>query len=306
MPTELGAKLSKCRTPSCMPEGCAKMVCTLGDLLLDVVVTGSGPVRTASDTYSSISVGAGGQAANVAAWVAALGGRARLVAKRAADAVGDIVVAEIRQRGVEVVGPVVAPGPGAATGVVVSLSGFEDERSMLTDRGVAPVLDVEELDRAWFGPDVWLHLPLYSLVDAPIRRAAVAARGWCAHASLDLSSVTVIESLGRHEVSRLVEQLEPDIVFANEAESSLVPLDRAPTVVIKLGERGVLVNGRLHPARAVEVVDTTGAGDSLAAGFLLGGAVLGLAAAARAVRRAGAMPEHPALGPATLGQGGGL
>lgn len=275
-----------------VPESSARVVCALGDLLLDVVVIGSGPVQTAADTYSSITVGPGGQAANVAAWVAALGGRSRLVAKRAAGPVGEMLAAEVSASGVELVGPVVPAGSGAATGVVVSLSGFDDERSMLTDRGVAPLLEVEELERGWFGPDVWLHLPLYSLVDAPIRGAALAARQWCSAVSVDLSSLTVIRSVGPEAVRRLVSQLQPAVVFANEAEAALVPLEGVPTVVVKLGGRGVLVNGILYEAGTVRCIDTTGAGDALAAGFLVGGVELGLRAASLAVSQAGALPAR--------------
>ena len=60
--------------------------------------------------------------------------------------------------------------------------------------------------------------------------------------------------------------------------------------VVKLGAHGIEVNGTPHPALPVDVVDTTGAGDALAAGFLVGGAELARDAAARCVARLGAMP----------------
>ena len=59
---------------------------------------------------------------------------------------------------------------------------------------------------------------------------------------------------------------------------------------MKRGARGLTVDGVDHPAVDVEVVDTTGAGDALAAGFLVGGAELGLDAAARCCAKLGAMP----------------
>jgi|SRR5579875_1801479 sugar/nucleoside kinase (ribokinase family) len=268
----------------------APLICTLGDLLLDVVVTGQGPVEKAADTYSQVTVCAGGQAANVAAWAAALGARARLVAKRVDDPAGRVLAAEMAARGVEVVGPEVAPGTCARTGVVVSLSGFDGERSMLTDRGASPALSADELQAGWFECCDWLHLPLYSLVDAPIRGAALAARRHASRVSLDLSSVTVARALAKGEAEQLLGLVQPDIVFATKLEASMVDLSMVPTVVEKLGRDGALVNGRLFAAPPAEVVDTTGAGDAFAAGFLVGGPELALATAAKAVSLRGAMP----------------
>jgi sugar/nucleoside kinase (ribokinase family) len=61
--------------------------------------------------------------------------------------------------------------------------------------------------------------------------------------------------------------------------------------VLKRGARGVVVDGVPHAAAPAErVLDTTGAGDALAAGFIVGGVEAGLAAAARCVAELGAMP----------------
>jgi ribokinase len=96
-------------------------------------------------------------------------------------------------------------------------------------------------------------------------------------------------------VAARLEQLAPEVVFAGEAE--LAALGRAPTVetmVVQRGAAGIAVvrEGRRaeHAADAAEVVDTTGAGDALAAGFLVGGVEEALAAAARCIAKAGAMP----------------
>jgi len=85
------------------------------------------------------------------------------------------------------------------------------------------------------------------------------------------------------------------VVFANEAEWEIVgaAYGLAPTAVVKRGSRGVLVLGekRLElPALPGEVVDATGAGDALAAGFLVGGPELAVEAAAQCVARLGAQP----------------
>ncbi len=83
--------------------------------------------------------------------------------------------------------------------------------------------------------------------------------------------------------------LTPDLVFANEREHAAVgPLDAR--LVLKRGAEGIVVDGRSYPARPTTVVDATGAGDALAAGFLVGGPELGLEAAARCCAKLGAMP----------------
>jgi sugar/nucleoside kinase (ribokinase family) len=79
-------------------------------------------------------------------------------------------------------------------------------------------------------------------------------------------------------------------VFGTEEEADLVGEVPGSELVVKLGPRGVRAGGVTHAAEPVTAVDTTGAGDAFAAGYLLGGIRLGLDAAARAVARRGAMP----------------
>src|SRR3569833_467133 len=119
-------------------------IVSLGDLILDVIVQLDRPLEPGDDTVAVTRTWPGGQAANVAAWAAALGADARFVGKRGSDAAGALVAHELAQRGVEVVGP--AEG---RTGVVVSLAAAGD-RTMASDRGSAPELAPHELDDAWF------------------------------------------------------------------------------------------------------------------------------------------------------------
>jgi ribokinase len=269
------------------------VICTLGDLLLDVIVRVEGPIREDTDTYGRTRVAAGGQAANVAAWVAALGGEARFVGKRARDPAGRILADELTRRGVEVVGPEAEAG----TGTVVSLADPEGRRTMLTDRGVAPTLAPDEVDPEWFRCEA-LHLPAYSFTREPIgaaaREAAKAARAAGASLSVDLSGTSAIAELGVDRFMAALAELAPDVVFANDDEAALVSDVDAPTVVVKRGARGCVVrrNGaaKEHAALPADVVDTTGAGDAFAAGFLLDGVDGALAAAARCVATMGAFP----------------
>jgi sugar/nucleoside kinase (ribokinase family) len=263
------------------------VLCTLGDLLLDVVVRLGGPIAEDTDTYGRTRVGPGGQAANVAAWAAALGGHARFIGKRAEDSAGVMLADELRRRGVELAGPVEEAG----TGTVVSVATPDGRRTMLTDRGIAPEFAPGELDPSWLEGCEWLHVAGYSLARSPIRDAALAAAELTPRVSVDLSSTAAIQAAGVEEFRALLDRIRPQAVFANEGEAALVGEIEAQTVVVKRGAGGIMVNGKEFEAKPAEVVDTTGAGDALAAGFLLGGPELGLDAAARCVATMGAFPQ---------------
>lgn len=272
------------------------MICTLGDLLLDVIVRAPGPLAARADTAVETRVASGGQAANVASWVAELAEPARFIGKQADDAAGTLVRSLLEQRGVELAGP----RAEGKTGVVVALVGADGDRTMATDRGIAPELREDELDPAWFAGCRWLHLSGYSLLADPIAGAALGgahlAREGGARVSVDLSSWSAIRARGPQVFRATLEELAPDVVFANEPEWELVggAYGLAETAVVKRGSRGVVVLGaggrEEHTAIGSEVVDTTGAGDALAAGFIVGGIELGLETAARCVAQLGAVP----------------
>ena len=274
-------------------------VLTFGDVLLDVVVLLAEPLAPGGDVRASNRAGAGGQAANVAAWAAELGADARCIAKRGDDPAGELVARELTACGVELVGPA-AEGP---TGVVVSIVG-DGDRSLASDRGVAPSFAPEELDAEWIACDV-LHLSGYALLREPIAATALLAarlaREQGARVSVDVAAWTEIRSYGPVQFRELLDELEPDVLFATEAEWELLggAYLTAPVGVLKRGARGCTVftqDAKLDFAAVdAEVVDPTGAGDALAAGFLLGGSLeeaarRGLDAAARCVAKVGSLP----------------
>jgi ribokinase len=269
------------------------VICVVGDALLDVVVRMSGPLTEETDTPATTSVGVGGQAANVAAWVTALGGHSRLIAARGTDLGADLVSSELARRGVELVGPVV---PGN-TGVVVCLSNGGRQRSMLTDRGVGTALAASAVSPDWLDGCEWLHLSGYALAQEPMRTAAVTIASEASRRSVriavDLSSTGMIEASGVARFRELVAAIAPHVVFGNAAEAAMLGDGRLSgdgALIVKLGAEGVRIGGKHFPAPATIAVDSTGAGDAFAAGYLLGGVQLGLAAAARAVAKLGAMP----------------
>ena len=276
-------------------------VVTLGDLLLDVVVRLEAPPAPDDDVPAAIALVPGGQAANVAAWVCELGGTARLVVRRADDAAGRLLAAEIERRGVELAGPVER---GGRTGTVVALVAQDGSRTLASDRGSAGALGPDDVEEDMLAGAAVLHVAGYTLLRAPGAEAALrlarAARRYGARVTVDLSTAVGIAELGRERMRGRVSALEPDAVFANEAEAEAFGAPVADTWVVKRGALGCTVRhaGQVveHVAIAVDqVVDTTGAGDAFAAGFLLESDPLtaarrGQAAAARCVARAGALP----------------
>jgi len=271
------------------------VICTLGDLTLDVVVRLDQPLAPDDDALAQTLVSAGGQAANVAAWAAALGARARYIGKRGADLAGRLVTDELKRRAVDVVGPI-----AGRTGVVVSLVGTDATRSMASDRGSSPDLEPDELEPTWFEHCDWLHVSGYSLTHGRLSDAAITAArlayGAGARISVDASSWTVIRDLGEARFRARLAELHPTVFFANENELDAIGDKPLPgvTVVLKRGSGGcaVLEVGLRTemPAVTTRAVDSTGAGDAFAAGYLVGGAALALEAGARCASQLGAMP----------------
>jgi ribokinase len=149
------------------------------------------------------------------------------------------------------------------------------------------------LTAEWFEGCAWLHLSGYSLMREPIgsaaERAAELARAAGGRVSVDLSSVNVIRQFGADKLAARFVRIRPDVVFGNEGEHAelSVPSDAR---IVKRGARGATIDAQDYLPVPGEVVDTTGAGDALAAGYLVGGAELAMEAAARCVAQIGTMP----------------
>ena len=270
-------------------------ICCLGDLVLDVIVRLEQPLAPDGDATSRIVLRPGGQGANVAAWVSELGGSARFVGKRGADDAGLLAATRLGELGVDIVGPIESEG----NGVIVALVDPSGERTMCSDRGVATDLRPEEIDAMWFEECAHLHVSGYALLREPVgsaaREAIRVARESGARVSIDLSSWSAIRDFGAGEFRDLLQELAPDVVFANGDEDRIVggPIEGSHWIV-KRGSAGASFAGEHRNAVPVAaVVDSTGAGDAFAAGWIVGGPDLALAAGARCVQSAGSMPSRP-------------
>jgi sugar/nucleoside kinase (ribokinase family) len=272
----------------------------------------------------------GGSAANTIVGCASLGARAAFVGKVKDDELGRVFAHDIRAAGVGFDTPPASEGPSTARCyVLVSPDG---ERTMNTYLGAAQDLHPRDIDPEAIAASAITYLEGY-LWDPKHAKDAFLKAAASAHAAKRTVALTLSDAFcvdrWRDEFLGLVRDGTVDLLFANEAElrslyqtadfdTALAALRReARLAVVTRSEKGCVVASRDQvlavPASPVErVVDTTGAGDLFAAGFLTGvaqgagherAASLGALAAAEVIQHLGARPQTSLK---ALAQGRGL
>jgi sugar/nucleoside kinase (ribokinase family) len=253
------------------------VLCTIGDLIEDVVVWLSAELNLGTDTDSIIQRTRGGSAANVAMFAALTGTESRFIGQVGNDALGQQLCSSLQQASVDVC--VVSEG---RTGSIVVLVQPNGERTFLTDRGVASHLSL--VDASLVANVGILHVPSYSLVTEPLASTSLlyikAAQSLGAVISIDASSTSVLEHFGVARYKSLIQSIQPQVFLCNEDEAGLLGVGAtqgmpgAAITVIKRGAHSTLaiLQNNQHYEVAVapvaNIVDTTGAGDAFAAGFL--------------------------------------
>jgi sugar/nucleoside kinase (ribokinase family) len=261
-----------------------KVLC-IGDVMLDVVTKIAvlpSAINYGSDTPSEISTHGGGAAANVASWLTRTQSQATIVGHVGDDAAGSALIAEFDSLGVRHEKLVI---PGARSGVVVVLVDPTGERTMFPDNGANSGLHIGDLpDLADFDA---VYLSGYSPLDPAslpgIKEMISVIRAAGIPIYFDPASVGAMKEVDLHEVKSWLQLF--DCLLLNEEEAiyltgesdlekalDLLLLD-CQTVVIKRGSLGAIGKGRDGQSISVqavtaEVLDTTGAGDSFAAGFI--------------------------------------
>jgi sugar/nucleoside kinase (ribokinase family) len=313
-------------------------VLAIGDAVVDVIATaedeflaaeglvkGSMQVLDAPGAtrlYAQMSQAretSGGSAANTMAGVAALGGRAGFVGQVANDQLGEIFTHDIRALGVEFMTP--PKSGGLPTGRCLILVTPDAQRTMNTFRGAAHELNADVLDAEQIRGAAILYLEAY-LWRSEGPRAAMEQAMAIAHqagrkVAFTLSDIACIKP-HRREMMAMLNGGAIDLLFANENEireladaadrdAAIAALqDKVPLIVVTCGSDGAMAVERGRKASVpiarigAGIVDTTGAGDLFAAGFLVGQArgksledslSIGAIAAAEVISHFGARPE---------------
>jgi ribokinase len=289
----------------------------LGDLMVDVVARLFGPLVEGSDSPGVIAYVGGGSAANTAAWLSRVGESATFVGSIGDDPAGQLQAESLHRLGVDVRFRVDRTRPTGTCLVLVAPSG---ERTMVPDPGANLSLLEHDVPAEEFRAGDHLHVSGYALL-RDSRDAAVHAMSAAAAVGMTVSvgaaSAAPLEQLGATQFLQMV----PDdaLLFANEKEAAVLAgaagdtgdLARAlaggvrHAVVTAGSGTAAWSNGEASASLAAEPLDrpeldTTGAGDAFAAGFLAARAREatpevclrdGHALAAAACRTTGGRPE---------------
>jgi sugar/nucleoside kinase (ribokinase family) len=254
----------------------------IGDAALDVIVKMRTEIHVGSDTASQISMHGGGAAANTATWLAALGHSVFFSCRLGDDAAGQAISSEFDIWKIEHRKQFLK---NEKTGVVVVLVDGKGDRTMFPDSGANSGLSEKDLP-SLLGFDA-AYLSGYSLFNPLSTQGVMRIISEIKKVGIPLifdpASVGTMMAFGREQVINTLAHMNIAIMNEDEARyiSNCHSLDEAlafltsiiSTVVIKTGSSGAIA--QIHGGSsvtantdAIAAIDTTGAGDAFAAGFI--------------------------------------
>ena len=255
----------------------------IGEINPDLVLTGRdvvpefGQAEKLVDT-SSLTVGS--SAAITACGAARLGLSVAFIGLAGDDLFGRFMLQAMQERGIDVSACVI--NPVVPTGISVILSRPED-RAILTHAGTMPLLRIEQIDESLLSKARHLHVSSYFLLDE-LRPELPGLFARAKELGLTTSLDTNWDPTEQWHTASIMPYVdlflpnEQEVLFIGGEQSFPASVDalaqRVPILAVKLGAKGGLARQKDRivrwPALPVEVVDTTGAGDSFNAGFLFG------------------------------------
>jgi sugar/nucleoside kinase (ribokinase family) len=259
-----------------------KSILCIGDAMIDVIVKMKSEINLNSDTLSDISMHGGGAAANTATWLAHLGVNTTFAGRIGSDIAGANFHAELVDFGVKHLNSPIAE---AKTGTVVVLVDKQGNRTMFPDSGANSGLSASDLPELSEFDSVFLSG--YSLFNPAsidgVTEIINAIRELKIPIFFDVASVGTMSAFGKERALSLISGFSG--LFLNEEEARYITgssdtaqqlqslVTKAPLIVIKRGALGAIAKVEdeaiiEQPATHTKVIDTTGAGDAFAAGFL--------------------------------------
>ena len=259
----------------------AQILC-IGDAMLDVIVKMQGQMYLGSDTISQISTHGGGAAANTATWLASSGHKVFYVCRLGDDAAGRVIANEFDAWNIEYKPEFLKEH---RTGIVVVLVDENGERSMFPDRGANSGLS--ELDLPDLTRFSAVFLSGYALFNPQSQAGVLRMINKMREANLEIffnpGSVGVMSNLGVDACRQrcklmdllIMNQAEAEFLTGNsDIEAALNELAKdVETVVITTSSKGAIGKSRGQeivnsPIQPITAIDSTGAGDAFAAGFI--------------------------------------
>ena len=241
-------------------------ILVIGDVIEDVIVIPESEIRPNTDTNSAIHKSMGGQAANVASWLAFLGVQTRFVGCVGLTDVRKLA-AELEQNGIEAALQSSAKPTGS---LVVLVQGAS--RSMLTDRGANLDLNLRSIDPTGFAAVYLSGYSLFGRALGEIKDFAARVKQAGALLAIDPGSYGYIKDHGLEDFKELIS--EADLIFPNLEEDQLLGLSGVVALnVVTKGQSGAEAHWASGQSvevagLATESIDPTGAGDAFCAGFL--------------------------------------